>query len=329
MEEQEKSISPLDVMQDGREFESLLSRNFVEVDIVAELRRSIKEIEDCRRRTLICYIANVIHGMNGISIDATDELPFREMVTSVPSEIKEIDIVLVTPGGIVSQVVNFVHALRPRFEKVNFIVLNMAMSAGTIFIMSGDEIIMSEQSKFGPIDPQVPNKDGRYVPAQSILTAIKDIQEKGQKALDNGLQPNWTDVQILKNIDVREIGEALSASNYAIQITKEFLEKYKFSTWKVHKRDNSPVSDEERNAKANEIASNLCNHEKWKEHSHFIDRETAWNECGLLITPSESIDGLDRAMRRMWALLHWIFENSQFTKLYISNSYCVLRKKKN
>ena len=34
------------------------------------------------------------------------------------------------------------------------------MSAGTIFIMAGDEIIMSNQSQIGPVDPQVRTKSG-------------------------------------------------------------------------------------------------------------------------------------------------------------------------
>ena len=231
-----------------------------------------------------------------------------------------------TPGGIANQVVNFVHTLRPRFEKVNFILLDMAMSAGTIFIMSGDEIIMSKQSKFGPIDPQVPNKVGRFVPAQAIMTAIKDIQERGQEALNVGKQPNWTDIQILKNIEAREIGIALSASNHSIQITKEFLENYKFRSWSIHNSNQNPVTPDERKKRASEIASDLCSHEKWKDHGHFIDREDAWNECRLLITHSETNPDLDRAMRRMWALFYWIFENTKITKLFVSENYCIIRQ---
>jgi len=51
------------------------------------------------------------------------------------------------------------------------------MSAGTIFAMSGDEIVMTNSSYIGPVDPQVPNKDGVYVPAQAILTLINKFQQ--------------------------------------------------------------------------------------------------------------------------------------------------------
>ena len=140
------STSLLDVMKDGREFESLISYQYNNLNIVGEIRRSINEIKATRHNPVLCYIANVVHNNINNSIDGTDDLPFNEMVASVPSECKEVDIVLVTPGGLANQVNNFVNALRPRFDKVNFIVLNMAMSAGTIFIMSGDEIVMSKQS---------------------------------------------------------------------------------------------------------------------------------------------------------------------------------------
>lgn len=49
------------------------------------------------------------------------------------------------------------------------------------------------------------------------------------------------------------------------------------------------------------------------------------NVCKLKITHSESIDGLDKAMRRMWAMFYWIFENTGIVKIFVSNNYCVIR----
>jgi hypothetical protein len=317
---------PLDIMKDGQEYSSLLDQNFNGLNVVDELRRCIKEISNTRNDTpVICYIANVINASNGNSIDGLDELPFREMVGMVPPEKKEVDIILVTPGGLANQVVNFVNILRPRFSKVTFLLLDMAMSAGTIFIMSGDDIIMSNRSKFGPIDPQVVNKDGIIMPAQSILLAINDIRLRGEKAIKNHANPAWTDIQMLKNLDLRDVGNALIASNYSIQIVKDYLEKYKFRTWTNH-QSGSPVTLDEKKKQAGKIASILCDHAKWKSHQHFIDRESAWNECQIKITHSENIVGLDRAMRRMWAFLHWIFDNTRISKIFVSENYAVIRQ---
>lgn len=319
---------PLDVMQDGREFESLLSYQYPNLDIVAEIRRSMKEVSDARGGIpCLCYVANVVNSPKGNSIDGTDDLPFAEMVATVPDQVKEVDIILVTPGGLANQVYNFVNTLRPRFDKVNFILLNMAMSAGTIFIMSGDEIIMSSQSKFGPIDPQIPSKDGRFIPAQSILVAIEDIKNRGQKALLAGKKPDWTDIQLLNTMDPRMVGEAITASDYSIKMTKDFLEKYKFRNWTAHLSDNRVVTSEERKKRAEEIANILCNHKEWKSHGHYINRETAHDQCKLEITHSESIPNLDKAMRRMWALFYWIFDSTPINKLFVSDSYCIIRNR--
>lgn len=318
--------NPLDVMRDGQEFECLVQHQFFpNLIVVEELRRSIAEVEATRKKYVLCYVANVIRSGINNAIDNSDDLPFNEMVNSVPADIKEVDVVLVTPGGLANQVYNFVNALRPRFEKVNFILLNMAMSAGTIFIMSGDEIIMSKQSMFGPIDPQIPNREGRFVPAQSILITLEDIQKRGEEKIKKNMQPNWSDVQLLRNIDLRDIGMAMSASKYSTDMVKDFLINYKFKTWEQHSSTGVVVTDEDKKNRADSIASLLCDHSEWKSHGHAINRDVAWNKCRLKITHSESVEGLDRAMRRMWALFYWLFENTPMAKIFLSQNYCIIR----
>ena len=318
--------TPLDVMRDGQEFECLVKHQFApNLDYIGELRRSIAEVEATRKRYILCYVANVVRTGIKNAIDNSDDLPFNEMVNSVPENIKEVDVVLVTPGGLANQVNNFVNALRPRFEKVNFILLNMAMSAGTIFIMSGDEIIMSKQSMFGPIDPQIQNREGIFVPAQSILLALEDIQKRGEEKIRQNMQPDWSDVQLLRNVDLRDIGMAQSASKYSTDMVKGYLIKYKFKSWQKHSSNDVDVTEEDKKKRADEIASLLCDHSEWKSHGHAINRDVAWNKCRLKITHSESIEGLDRAMRRMWALFYWLFENTPMVKAFLSQNYCIIR----
>lgn len=320
------SATLLDKMVDGREFESLLKFQYEKLQVVEEIRKSLKEVQDIRKKPLICYIANVVKPKNApVSIDDSDDLPFNEMIRSLPDNIKEVDIALVTPGGFAHQIAKFVNTLRPRFEKVNFILLNKAMSAGTIFALSGDEIVMAKQSQIGPIDPQVRNRIGEFVPAQAILTLIEEIRERGEIAIKKGQQPTWTDIQILNNIDPKEIGNAISASKYSIQLVEEYLYKFKFKNWEKHSTSGLDVTDKEKKEKSKRIAELLCNHGEWKIHGHAITRDAAWNVCKLQTTHSESIDGLDRAMRRMWAMFYWLFENTTFTKIFISDNYCIIR----
>lgn len=328
--EPEFRSSLLDDMIDGREYESLLKhKTNYKIELGTELRKSLAEIEAIRKKPAIVYCANVVNQLKSpTGIDYKDDLPFSEMVKTIPDEIEEIDVILVTPGGIGQQVSSFVDKLRPRFKKVSFLLPGMAMSAGTIFAMSGDEIIMTADGRIGPIDPQVLNKEGRLVPAQSILTAVEWIRERGEAALKIGKQPNWTDVLILKQIDPRDLGTALSSSKYSVDLVENYLNNYKFKNWINHKSDGRPVTAEERKSRANKIATDLCDHSKWKTHSTGITREIAWDVCNLEIIRSESIEGLDRALKRFWAMCYFLFDNHSFVKIFCSPFYSLIRQEK-
>lgn len=317
--------SLLDSMEEGREFGSLVKLKNVKIDALTEVRRALKEISDIRKRPVIAYLANVVNpNVKAVrSIEYSDDLPFSELINTIPTEIKDIDIILVTPGGSGIQVAKFVDKLRPRFNSVSFIIPDIAMSAGTIFAMSGDEIIMTSNSYIGPIDPQVPNKEGLYVPAQAILTLIEQIQTKGDLAIKKGLNPDWTDLQILRQIDPKEIGNAINASKYSVELVENYLHDYKFKTWVTHS-NGMPVTPDEKKERANKIASQLCDHSLWKLHGRGITRDAAWSVCRLKITHSESI-GLDRSIKRFWALWYWLFENTAIYKTFVSDSYSLMR----
>lgn len=319
--------SLLDVMKDGAEYSSLLAAGgAVNIDVIAELRKAVSEIEEIRQRPCICYTSNVLRaGDRFTAIELADDVPFSELVASIPENQKAIDIFLATPGGSGNQVHSFVQKLRPRFDQVGFIVPHMAMSAGTIFALSGNEIIMDERAFLGPIDPQVVGRDGRYVPAQSLFTLVKQIQEQGAEALKNGQQPEWANIQILRNIDPKELGNALSATKYAVQLASSYLENFKFQSWTNHTSDNRPVTPNEKADRALAIAKQLSSHDFWKAHSHGIFRDALWSNCRIKIIHAESIGNLERAIRRLWALFYWSFEHTAVQKVYLSQNYSLMR----
>lgn len=327
--QKKQTSSILDVMVDGREFESISGYSITNMNIVSEIRRAISEIEQIRGKKLICYCANVVNPRikTSTSIDFDDNLPFSELVNTLQTNEKDVDVVIITNGGSAQQVDKFVTKLRHRFDKVSFILPSVAMSAGTIFIMSGNEIIMTEDSVFGPIDPQIPNKEGRYVPAQAILTLLNTIQLRGEENIKNHLPPMWSDLEILRNLDHKDLGAAMTASAYCIQLVTNYLTNYKFSTWVTHS-NGVPVTQKEKEDRAEEIAGLLCDHATWKSHASAINRDTAETKCMLEIVHAEQITGLDRAIRRFNVLFHWLFENTAIAKAYISDDYCIIRSDK-
>lgn len=322
------SNSILDLMVDGREYQSVLGHN-VTIQLDVEMKRALDDIQAIRNRPLFCFMSNTLNRsfpVNvSISIDNSDDGPFMEILKNIPSNIKAIDIVLVTPGGLAETVDYFVKKLRERFESIAFILPYMSMSAGTIFCLSGDELIMSDTSYIGPIDPQVPSRGGMYVPAQSIITLISSIKTRGEEQLKKGLQPDWTDIQILNHIDPKELGNAITASALSTKLVTNYLAKYKFRDWKLHS-DGTKVTSEERQKRAAEIAGLLCDNSYWLSHGSRITREIAVEECKLKVTFPENVPGLDRAIRRFWALMQITFENNPIAKIYSYGDYFLFRK---
>jgi ClpP class serine protease len=78
-----------------------------------------------------------------------------------------IDIVLHTPGGLVLASLQIARAIHKHKGKVTAVVPHYAMSGGTLIALAADEILMSEDSLIGPVDPQL----GQY-PAASIVKAV-------------------------------------------------------------------------------------------------------------------------------------------------------------
>ena len=318
--------SLLDEMKSGREYESLLNCRVEGFNFTEEIRRSLKEIESIRQRPIICYACNIINQKltSAPSIDDQDDLPFSELLSTLDTQDKYIDVVLITGGGSGQQVQRFVERLRRQFDDVSFILPYKAMSAGTMFIMSGDEIVMGPNSCFGPIDPQFIGENGQYFPGQALINLIEVIRDRGAVKLNQGQDPDWTDLQILSLLDYNLVGHVHTASDFSRNLVEDYLYRHKFKNWKTHIKSGTVVTDSERKQVAEKIAKELCNHRRWNDHGSGININTA-RELGLLITSTEDIPNLENAVRRFWALLHWIFEFTSVAKLYISNNYCVAR----
>lgn len=316
--------SLLDKMQDGNEYGSIVdSLPEPNSNLAEEVRKAIAEIENIRQRPCITYLGNVLRPSQDCAVEATDDLPFAELVGSVPGNQKNVDVLLSTIGGSGQQVVRFVNCLRSRFENVDFIIPSLCMSAGTLFALSGDHIWMNPQAALGPIDPQVPTKDGRFVPAQALLLLVDELQKQGEAALQNQQSVPWTAVRIIDSIDKKELGDAITASLYSSNMASEFLYKYKFRHWNVRDTTQLPVTDEYRQSRASAVGSALASHDRWKSHGHSISREVLWNEIQLKIDHPDA--ELERAIRRVWALSYWLFDKMGLYKMLISQQYAYVK----
>lgn len=190
-------------------------------------------------------------------------------------------IVLNSPGGSAETVEKLVEIVRYHYTEVKFIIPDEAMSAGTIFAMSGDAIYMDYTSSLGPIDPQV-NTGSDWVPALGYLDQVEKMIQKSRQGM-------LTDAElvILQNLDLAMLSRYEQAKNLTITLLKKWLVEYKFKDWVKHRSDQNklgqPVTPEEKQQRAEEIATLLADNKIWHSHGRKIGVKTLQNLLRLEI----------------------------------------------
>ena len=229
------------------------------------LEERLKALEDHFQADVLTYFGPFEGGESSF-------LKIIEELVDDPDKKDKIYIVLTTGGGSATVVERLVNILRQHYTEVNFIVPDYAYSAGTIFCMSGDNILMDYFSVLGPIDPQVQNKEGRLVAALGYLDKINQLIEKAQ---NNTL--TQAEFIILKDFDLAELRGYEQAKDLTIALLEKWLVKYKFKNWATHRTNpvkiGQNVTDEEKVERAKEIADHLSNNNKWKSHGRPINIE--------------------------------------------------------
>lgn len=189
-------------------------------------------------------------------------------------------IVLATPGGVVEAVEKMVEVTRHHFSEVFFVVPTAAMSAGTIFCMSGDKIFMDYTSSLGPIDPQVPLDNGNLVPALGYIDKVNELIDKSARGL-------LTDAELLmlQRLDLATLRRYEQARDLSVSLLKQWLVKYKFKDWANHQTNNpgQPVTDQQKAERAEQIAKDLSDNNRWHSHGRMIGISTLTNSLKLRI----------------------------------------------
>lgn len=226
------------------------------------LNNSLSELELQLNSDVITYYGPIVDGNENTFLDIVEEL-----ATDVNKK-DQLAIVLTTTGGSAMAVERYVNIIRKHYNRVLFIVPDYAYSAGTIFCMSGDEIWMDYFSVLGPIDPQVKNKEGNFVPALGYLDKVNELIEKAKaNTLSNA------EFLILKDFDLAELRGYEQAKELTISLLEKWLVKYKFKNWNIHETQGTPVTFADKVGRAKEIADALGDNKKWKSHGRPINIE--------------------------------------------------------
>lgn len=216
------------------------------------LNKTLLDLEETLQSDVLTYYGSIMDGNENVLRDIVEDI-------AKDTDKEQLAVILTTTGGSSTAVERYVNIIRKHYNKIIFIIPDYAYSAGTIFCMSGDEIWMDYFSVLGPIDPQIRNKDGKFVPALGYLDKINDFIEKAHK---NTL--TQAEFLILKDFDLAELRAYEQARELTVELLKKWLVKYKFKNWSKHKSNGEDVTLDEKMQRAEEIAANLGDNKKWK-----------------------------------------------------------------
>jgi membrane-bound ClpP family serine protease len=230
-------------------------------------------------------LANAIEGKLNADVmaivgpiyDGADD-QVRQAIEARDDKRKALAVVLDTGGGVIEVVERMVRTIRYHYPKdVTMIIPGRAMSAGTVFAMSGDRIMMDYFSCLGPIDPQVA-RDDKLVPALSYLVQferLKTISAQG------ALTP--AEAILLQKLDLAELHSFEEAKELSHSLLKEWLATYKFKNWKCTETQQKPVTREMKEERALEIAAKLSDHQRWHSHGRSISMQVLQEDLNLKI----------------------------------------------
>lgn len=261
--------------------------------IKAQLNYYLQRIEKLCDADVIYIHADIFNKLSGLIKDLLADLEKDR------NKQGRLFFILTTNGGSIEEVERIVNVVRHFYKEVIFAIPDYAYSAGTVLCMSGDEIYMNYFSVLGPIDPQVPNKDGRYIPAQGYLDKVEEFVEKSK---NNTL----TDAEylMLKELDLANLRYYQQSRELSIELLKKWLVQYKFKNWNKHRTDNidTKVTQSEKTDRAAEIAAVLSDNNKWKSHGRGLDIATL-KELKLEIYDFEDNKDLALNLNKYYALV--------------------------
>jgi hypothetical protein len=187
--------------------------------------------------------------------------------------------VLTTEGGYIETVQRIVETIRHHYGHVGFIIPNYAFSAGTVLAMSGDEIWMDYYSRLGPIDPQVQTAKGRQVPALGYLKQWERLLDKA----NNGTLTLAEAQLMIDGFDQAELYQYEQARQLSITLLKQWLVQYKFKNWDRTETGGLTVTPDMRQQRAESIAVELNNTDKWHVHGYGISMKALHDDLNLKI----------------------------------------------
>ncbi|MBM2825075.1 MAG: Serine protease [Dehalococcoidales bacterium] len=236
------------------------------VDIVR--RKYLKLLFEYTERNVIAYYSGFLSKPGVLQADISDEDKngFMMAVHKLDRS-KGLDLILHTPGGDIAATQSIVDYLHKMFDhNIRAVIPQIAMSAGTMIACSCHEVIMSNHSNIGPIDPHLSG-----VPAfgviQEFRRACKEIKSDPSKI------PVWQ--AIIGQYRPTFLSRCENAIKWSNTFVQEQLEDVMFE------------GESDAGSKSRNIVKKLTDYSKNKTHNRHIHFEEC-SKMDLKVTKLES-----------------------------------------
>ena len=230
-----------------------------------------------------------------------DDLIRREVenLAAQPGCRNQLIVVLETNGGSIEVVERISDVFRHHFSTVIFVIPNVAYSAGTVLTLSGDAIYMDYYSVLGPIDPQIRNREGRWVPGLGYLEKYNQLVAKSR---DNTITEAELEFFVRK-FDPAELFALEQAKQQSADLIERWLCEYKFKDWHERETSGDPVDEDYKAQRAKDIAALLGDATEWNSHGRGIPlRILESDRVKLKINNFAADPNLNRAVREYYDL---------------------------
>lgn len=240
-------------------------------------RKYLRTLHELTGRNVIAYYSGWLHASGGeradFGINDLDKIGLMSGCKDIDRSLG-LDLILHTPGGLLSATESIIDYLHQMFTHIRVIVPQLAMSGGTMIACSAHEIVMGKQSSLGPIDPQFGG-----IPAHGI---IEEFQQAAKDIRENPANRDlW--LPIISKYEPTFIGECQKAIEWSEEIVRERL----LSGMLAGNPNASSIADT--------IVQELGSHALTKSH----DRHLSASRCieiGLVVTRLEDDQELQDAI---------------------------------
>ena len=278
-----------------------------------ELLRLIAEYNKHTGRYLFIYSTDMDKHIPNAVLEMGDYYIIYDQLCSKKT-FPNLDFYIQTPGGSGEAAEEIVRFLHSNFSNIRYVVSGEAKSAGTIIVLSGHEILMTETASLGPIDAQVPV--GRSV--QSAYDYMEWVNSKRDEAGNTGAL-NPFDAVMIAQITPGELSGVNHSLNFAKDLVVEWLPEHKFKDWHHTETTGKEVTDEMKRKRAREIADELCNHSRWRSHGRSL-KIADLLEMKLKVIPIDDDPKLAEIVYRIHTVTTLLFLNTTIFKIFATAS---------